>query len=130
MVTFFHSLNWWWYSLSVIIVFGIGALWYSVFFPKMWARVFKIQMGQVTVAGFARTMGIQLASTAVFGIILFVLTLLDKDLATLVLIGLAAWQAGTLNFKFSRMKDLGQAIVIEVGYLLVAGHVFILFGLL
>ncbi|MDR0815658.1 MAG: hypothetical protein LBN37_07910 [Bacteroidales bacterium] len=130
MVTFFHSLNWWWYSLSVIIVFGIGALWYSVLFPKMWVRVFRIQMGTVTTGSFIRTMGIQLASTAVFGIIVFILALLDKDLALLVIIGLAAWLVGTLNFKFPRMKDFLQAILIEVGYLLIAGHVFILFGLL
>jgi hypothetical protein len=130
MVTFFYSINWWWYSVAVIVAYGVGVLWYSVLFPKMWVRVFRLQMGAVTTGGFVRTMGIQLVSTMVFGLVIFIFALLDKGLALLVLFGFAAWLVGALNFKFSQPKDLLQAILIEVGYMLVAGNVFVLFGLL
>ncbi|GHT21268.1 hypothetical protein FACS189430_01020 [Bacteroidia bacterium] len=129
MATFFH-FNWWWYALSVASVYGIGVLWYSALFPKMRVRVFKIEKAEATTSGFIRTVVVQLLSSALFGIIMFILSALDKDLAVLMLIGMAAWLAGALNFKFSRKKDFGQAVLIEVGYLLVAGHIFILFGLL
>ncbi|MDR2848716.1 MAG: hypothetical protein LBV39_06380, partial [Bacteroidales bacterium] len=59
---------------------------------------------------------------------LFILTRLETSLAVIALIGAAVWNIGALNFRFAKIKDFLQAILIHVGYLLIAGAIFIFAG--
>jgi hypothetical protein len=124
------AINWWWFAAATVVSFAIGAVWFSWLFAKAWLKVFKVELGEVTFGTFLRTMSLQLASTLLFGLVIFVLTKLSVWIAFFALAGFCGWEKGKLNFQFSRMKDFVMATVIQSGYTFVAGLVFILFALI
>jgi hypothetical protein len=124
------EINWWWFIAAFVVAFAIGAVWYSFLFTKAWIRVFKVEMGEVTAGSMFRTFSLQIVATLLFGLVFFVLTKISVWLAVLALIGFSAWEKGTMNFEFSRMKNFIMAVVIRVGYTFIAGLVFILFALI
>ncbi|MFT3902732.1 MAG: hypothetical protein QM727_06140 [Niabella sp.] len=124
------EINWWWYSVAIVVSFAVGGVWYSLLFAKTWIRVFRVEMGEVTIGSFLRTMSIQLAANLLLGVVFFILTNISIWIALLTLVGFCGWEKGNLNFEFSKMKDFIMASVIRVGYTLAAGIIFILFALL
>ena len=127
----FSNIQWIWFAIAVIITFFIGAIWYSLLFPKTWMRVFKVEMPEkVTKLSMIRTMGLQLIVSILFGSIFFLLTQISFTISVFVLIGFCAWQKGGLNFQFAKWKDYVLAACIQVGYTFIAGMVFIIFGLI
>lgn len=127
--SWFSQINWLWYGVSVALVYAIGALWYSVLFTKVWMRVFKIEMPQsVEKSSVLFTMFFQLLATAILGLVMFLLSNVSCWLAVLVLIGFCGWHKASLKFQFAKWKDFFTAAMIDVGYLFIAGLIFILFA--
>jgi hypothetical protein len=124
------GIDWWWFAAATVVSFIVGAVWYSLLFAKTWVKVFKVDMGVVTIGRFLRTMLLQFAANAAFGFVLFVLTDISVWIALLSLAGFCVWEKGNLNFEFGRMKDFILAVTIRVGYTFIAGVIFILFALI
>jgi len=124
-------IDWMWFAIAAILVFAIGAVWFSVLFPKMWARVFKIDTSVEPTTGlYIRTMVMQLIVILLFGFSLFIVAKLSICIALLVLIGFAGWEKGELNFQFSDFKEYWRAAIIRAGYTFLAGLIFILFAMI
>ena len=126
----FSAINWWWFAVAAIVVFGVGALWYSVFFPKTWMRIFKVELSKPTPGSMFRTFFLQFAANLLFGLVFFILTNLSVWIALLTLVGFCGWEKASLNFEFAKLKDFIMAVTIKVGYTFIAGIIFILFALI
>ncbi len=125
------DINWIWYIVAIGVVFGIGAIWYSLLFSNAWMRVFKVEIPtDVKLQGAAFTMIMQLLASALFGLAFFVLTSISVWLSLLLLIAFCGWQKASLKFRYTKWNDYFMAALIEVGYIFVAGLVFILFALI
>lgn len=120
-----------WYIVAVVVVFGVGAVWYSLLFSKAWMRVFKVEMpADVKPGDAAFTMIMQLLASALFGLAFFVLTPISVWLSLLLLIAFCGWQKAGLKFRYTKWNDYFMAALIEAGYTFVAGIIFILFALI
>lgn len=125
----FVGINWSWYVISVVVVFGVGALWYSMLFGKAWMKVFKVEMpAEDEPVQIWPTMLIQLIATALLGLVFFILVRQSCTLAFVTLIGFSAWQKAGLKFRFLDWKQFMIAASIDVGYLFIAGLLFMLFA--
>lgn len=124
------GINWWRFTAATVVCIACGAMWYSVLFPRTWARVFKIDTEGVTSASMMRSFGLQILATVVYGFALWVLAALSVWIAIIALAGFCAWEKGNLSFDFSRTKDFFTAALIRVGYTFLAGMIFIIFALL
>lgn len=125
------QINWLWYVVAILAAWLLGALWYSVLFPKAWVRVFKIEMpDKRSPANMFVTMFGQLAANALMGLALFMVTAVSLWLAVLTLIGFCGWNKATLKYKFANWGEYFRAAGIEAGYLFLAGVIFILSALL
>jgi hypothetical protein len=125
------TVNWFSFLTATLVVFGIGAIWFSVLFTKTWIRIFRIEMSEkITTGSFIRTMLLQFIANVLFGFVFFILTKISITLAVIALTGFCAWEKGTLNFQFAKIKDFITATFVSVGYTFLAGIVFILFGLI
>ncbi len=127
----FYQIDWIWYIAALILVFGVGALWYSVFFPKAWMRVFKVEMGdKISKSNMIFTMFLQFISSAILGLALFMITSVSVWLALFALVSFVAWQKAGLKFRYSNsLKDFFMASLIEAGHTFIAGLIYILFAL-
>ncbi len=124
------DINWVWFLVSVVITFGIGAIWYSLLFSKAWIQVFKVEMSEKpSMSSFISTMLLQLIASALLGLVFFILDKVSVWIAILALVGFCGWQKATLRFQFANWKNFVQAVWIQVGYTCLAGITFILFGL-
>jgi hypothetical protein len=125
------NVNWIWFAVAFIIVLAAGIAWYSVLFPKIWARVFNVNTTKKpTTKMLLRTMVMQLVVNLLFGLALFVITNLSVWVALLALVGFSGWEKGELNFQFPRWKDYWRAAVIRAGYTFIAGVIFMLFAMI
>jgi len=125
------NINWMWFVLAAVSVFALGAVWYSVLFPKMWARVFKIDTSVKPTTGLLiRTMTMQIIVILLFGLALFVIAKVSVCIALLALTAFAGWEKGELNFQFSDFKEYWRAAIIRAGYTFLAGLIFILFAMI
>ncbi|MDR0715096.1 MAG: hypothetical protein LBF89_12715 [Bacteroidales bacterium] len=127
MISFF-IIDWGWFATAVATVCGLGGLWRTVLFPAAWARVFKVT--PKTAVGGVGAMSIQVAATTVYGLILFILTQLEVTLSVFVLVCMVSCTIGVLNFRFDEAKTFFHAILLEVGYIIVASLIFIICGTL
>ncbi len=128
--TLLGQINWLWYVVAIVAAYLLGALWYSVIFPKTWVRIFKIEMpDKRSPANMFVTMFGQLVANALMGLVLFMITALSFWLAVLTLVGFCGWNKATLKYKYVGWGDYFRAACIEAGYLFLAGMVFILFAL-
>lgn len=125
------QINWWIFAGAVLVVFAIGALWYSVLFVKTWKEINKIDdNAEITIGNMIATMLLQFISTAMVGFVFFILTHLSVFLAIFVTIAIGGWMKSNLKFKFTDWKTFVKAAVAETGYFTVAAIVFILFALI
>ncbi len=125
------QINWLWFVVAILAVYLLGALWYSVLFPKAWIKIFKVEMpAKPSPANMFLTMFGQLVASALMGLVLFMITAVSFWLAVLTLVGFCGWTKATLKYKFADWGDFVRAGGIEAGYLFLAGMIFILFALL
>ncbi len=127
----FLDVNWLWFVIAVLAAFLLGALWYSVLFPKLWVKTFKVELPDKLAPGnmFVTMFG-QIVATALMGLSLFLITPVSFWLAVLTLVGFCGFNKGMLKYKFYKWRDYFRAAGIEVTYQFLAGMVFILFALI
>lgn len=121
--------HWGWFAAAALIDIACGSLWYSVLFPKTWARVFKVDTEGVASAVMMRAFGSMIAATLVFGFALWAVAGLSAWAALGVLVGFCAWEIGNLGFDFGRAEEFLMASLIRAGYTLLSGLIFIVFAL-
>ncbi len=125
----FAHINWLWYVVAVVVAFAAGALWYSKLFRKTWMEVNQIDpQQQVSKANMISTLLLQFLSTAVLGLMFFILVQQSLCLAIIVTIGIAAWLKSTLKFRMADIKRFWKAAWIDVGYFCVVAVIFMLFA--
>ncbi len=119
-----------WMSLSIIVAFGAGAMWYSLAFFKMWARVFNVHKSAQEPLPLMRSLVLQFVSGILLSLLYFILAGMSVKLACLAVAAFASLQICNLAFKYGDTKTLLQAVAIEAGYTVVAGAVYISFALI
>lgn len=136
------QISWMWYAMSVVVAFVVGAFWYSVLFGRKWAEAIRYECacgadlakGQECTckrgASVYMTFLLQFASTALIGLMYFVLTGVSVALSALVVVAVSAWMKATLKFEIPDFKRWITLCAINVGYFFVASLIFILFSLL
>ncbi len=128
---YFSEINWFLLLVSVVIVFFVGAFWYSFLFPKSWARVFKVDtQNKPSVGNMLVTMFAQLIAGALLGLFIFVTVKISIWLAIFGIIAFAGWDKATLKFRFAKWSEYFIAALIDASYFAIAGIIFIIFGLM
>lgn len=136
----FSQISWLWYCISVVLAFGMGALWYTVLFGKQWIKA----VNYVCVCGanlsneekcsckarFPWEMIFQLISTAIVGMMFFLLTPLSLVMAVIVVFAFAGWTKSMLKFQIADWKRFITLASIDVGYFVVVSIIFIVFSML
>lgn len=123
------QLNWVWFAFSVVAAFAVGAVWYSLLFFNTWREVFKVDMpDQNSPTGWIRSFIIQLVTGAMLGLLCFTLASISVEFAAFAVLTLAGWQMCTITFKYGDWKRFFQAVMIESGYTIASGVVYILFA--
>lgn len=125
------QIDWLWYVLSILAVYVVGALWYSVLFRKMWLEVFKVKIPTKPSGGnmFVTFFG-QLVATALMGLVIFIITPVSVWLAVIMVFAVCGWQKGSLKYQFAEWREYFRAAWVTAGYTFVAGVIFILFALI
>lgn len=136
----FSQISWLWYCISVVLAFGMGALWYTVLFGKQWIKA----VNYVCACGanlsneekcsckarFPWEMIFQLISTAIVGMMFFLLTPLSLVMAVIVVFAFAGWTKSMLKFQIADWKRFITLASIDVGYFVVVSIIFIGFSML
>lgn len=138
----FHSVNWLWYSVAVLIVFFLGAVWFVVLFSRSWAwaaRITPVGNGKEVIeddvayrAGFKsfRTMLAQFCSTLLLGLVYFMVTPLSLWLSLLIAIASSAWMKTIMHFEVRNWKRYVTLAAVDVGYFFISSLIFIFFALI
>ncbi|MDL2212366.1 hypothetical protein LJC29_00175 [Bacteroides sp. OttesenSCG-928-N06] len=123
------QFNWVWFAFSVVAAFAVGAVWYSLLFFNTWREVFKVDMpDQNSPTGWVRSFIIQLVTGTMLGLVCFTLASISIWFAVFTVLTLAGWQMCTITFKYGDWKRFFQAVMIESGYTIASGVVYILFA--
>ncbi len=117
-------------TASILVAFGAGAVWYSLLFFKMWKRVFSVHESAQAALPLMRSLLLQFVSGIFLSLLYFILVGLSVGLAWLAVGAFASLQICNLAFKYGDAKLLGQSILIEAGYTVVGGTIYILFALI
>ena len=138
----FSQISWLWYTISVVIAFGLGFVWYSLLFTKKWVEAVKFQCpcgadlakGEKCnckpSAAIWLTFVFQIIATAFIGLMYFVLTSISIWLSIIVVIAICAWMKSTLKFQIMDTKRWMTLCLIDVGYFFAASVIYILFALI
>lgn len=136
----FSQISWLWYAISVVVVFGLGALWYGKFFSKSWLKAVDykcpcgadIQNGEECKceSNSVLPMIFQFIATLLIGLMYFVLVALSAWVAILVVITVCGWMKSTLKFQIAEWKRFMTLALIDVGYFFIASLIFIGFALI
>lgn len=124
------KINWIWMVVSILAAFGVGAVWYSLIFFKMWKRVFNVPKAAQDAVPLMRSLAIQFVSGIFLSLLYFMLVAISVKLAWLAVAAFASLQICNLAFKYGDAKMLFQSILIEAGYTVVGGTIYILFALI
>ena len=136
----FSGISWLWYVISVVVAFGMGALWYTVLFGKQWVKAVNyvclcganISDGEeCTCKGrFPWEMLFQFVGTALIGLMYFILTPVSFWLSIIVCVAFAGWTKSMLKFQIAGWSRYITLAMIDVGYFVVVSVIFILFSYL
>lgn len=136
------QISWLWYAVSVIAVFGVGMLWYSVLFGKKWAAAVRYECacgadlaeGEKCAckpnASMWFTFILQFIATALVGLMYFILTDVSVWLSVIVVVAVCGWMKTTLRFEIADCRRWMTLCGINVGYFFVASVIFVLFSLI
>lgn len=135
---FLLDFSWLWFIVSVLISYGVGAMWYTFLFGKKWIKALKYECKCGARLDKGETcrcekhspwvMILQFFTTALVGFMYFILTPISLPLAILVCIAFAGWTKSMLNFQIAEWKRYVTLVMIDVGYFVVVSAVFILFA--
>lgn len=134
----FTTISWLWYAVSVVVVFGVGGLWYGKFFTKKWIAAvdYKCSCGADMAKGEkcacknnggSLTMIFQFLATGLVGLMYF---LLSWPMALIVAVAMSGWMKATLKFQKPDWKQYFTLAMIDVGYFFLSSIIFILFALI
>lgn len=136
----FSGISWLWYVISVVVAFGMGALWYTVLFGKKWIKAVNyvclcganIYDGEeCTCKGrFPWEMLFQFMGTALIGLMYFLLTPVSLWLSIIACVAFAGWTKSMLKFQIAGWSRYITLAMIDVGYFVVVSVIFILFSYL
>jgi hypothetical protein len=131
----FSVISWLWYAISVLVAFAVGALWYTVLFGKQWLKAVnyecvcgaKLSMGEKCTCAprFPWEMVFQFISTAIVGLMYFVLTPISIWMAIFVSVAFSAWTKSMYKFEIASWKRFKTLAAINVGYFMVVSAIFI-----
>ncbi len=123
------QLNWVWFAFSVVAAFAVGAIWYSLLFFNTWRTVFKVDMPEQNKPnGWIRSFIIQLITGSMFGLVCFTVASVSVGFALFTVLAIAGWQMCAITFKYGEWKRFLQAVMIESGYTVVSGVIYVLFA--
>ncbi|NDV83171.1 DUF1761 domain-containing protein [Bacteroides sp. 51] len=123
------QIDWVWFAFSVVAAFAVGAIWYSLIFFNTWRAVFKVDMpDQNSPLGWIRSFIVQFVTGTMLGLVCFVLASVSIGFAAFTVVTIAGWQMCTITFKYGDWKRFLQAVMIESGYTLACGVIYILFS--
>ncbi len=122
-----QEINWILFAFSVLAAFLVGALWYSLVFFKVWNRVFRLESNAMNhPMSMVRSFVIQCITGTMFGFVIFVLSGFAAWLGWLGVLTIAGWQMCALTFKYSSWKNFLLAVMVESGYTIVAGAIYMI----
>lgn len=123
------QFNWVWFAFSVVAAFAVGAIWYSLLFFNTWRVVFKVDMpDQNSPSGWIRSFIVQLVTGTMLGLVCFTTASISVEFAVFTVLTIAGWQMCTITFKYGDWKRFLQAVMIESGYTIASGAIYILFS--
>lgn len=138
----FHSVNWLWYTVAVVIVFFLGAVWFVLLFGRAWAwaaRIIPAGNGKEVIEddiayrmGFKSfgTMFAQLCSTLLLGLVYFMVSPISVWLSILIAVATSAWMKTIMHFEIRNWKRYVTLAAVDIGYFFVSSLIFISFALL
>lgn len=126
------QLNWILLAVSVVIVYFLGALWYSpVLFGDKWAAIINPTFTKPNTEKVSfLPMIYQFVATIILGFAIFVGVQISIQLTILILVAAAGWQKASLYFKYPQFDTFVKVAFIEVGYFTIASTLFVIIGLM
>jgi hypothetical protein len=134
----FFQISWLWYAIAVVVAFGLGAFWYTILFGKKWLKAvnYECNCGSNLSKGeeckcpsrFPWEMVFQFVSTAIVGLMYFMLTPMSLIMAIFVCIAFSAWTKSMLKFQIANWKRFISLALIDVGYFVIVSIIFIVFA--
>ncbi len=138
----FAEISWLWFTVAVIVSYGIGAVWYSFLFSKKWLKLNNVHCPQCHAnwaegeqcqckgAGVFLTMSMMFIATAILALLYFVVTPISWPLSVFIFIAAAGWMKATLKFRMGNFRDFTALATIDIGYFTIVSLVCILLSLL
>lgn len=126
------QLNWILLIVAILIVYFLGALWYSpVLFGDKWAAIINPKFVKPTTEKISLLpMIYQFVATMILGFVIFVGVRISIPLTILMLVAAAGWQKASLFFKYPQFDNFVKVAFIEVGYFTIASTLFVIIGLM
>lgn len=128
----FGQINWLLFIIATIIAYAFGALWYSpILFGKIWANIVDTDFASKKPEDMSfYPMIVQFFATALLGLAIFTTIQISISATILFILASAGWQKAGLFFKYPNFKTFTTMASIEVGYLVVAASIFLIFGMM
>lgn len=134
----FSHVSWLWYAIAVIVVYAVGALWYTVLFGKYWLKA----LNYICLCGanlsidekctckprFPYEMVFQFISTAILGLLYFLVAPFSIWVSVAIVVAFSAWTKSMMKFQIADWRRFKTLAAIDVGYFVIASIVFILFS--
>ena len=126
----FGEINWLLFFIATILAYALGALWYSpILFGKAWATIVDPDFASKKSEDMSfYPMIVQFFATALLGLAIFTTQKISLPATILFILAAAGWQKAGLFFKYPNFKTFTTMASIEVGYLVAAAAIFLLFG--
>ena len=130
--TLFGNLNWLIYAIATIVVYALGALWYSpLLFSKRWVSIIDPNFATKKPEEISfLPMILQFFATAILGLFIFTAIKFSVALTVLFIIAAAGWQKASLFFKYPKSSTFATIAAIEVGYFALASLLFLILGMI
>lgn len=135
---FCSEISWLWYSIAVVLAFGLGALWYTVLFGKQWIKAvnYECNCGANLSKGekctckskFPWEMIFQFIGTALIGLMYFIVTPISWVLSAIICFAFAGWTKSMLKFQIANWNRYITLGLIDVGYFIIVSVLFIIFS--
>ncbi len=126
------ELNWILLTVAIIVVYMLGALWYSpILFGDKWAAIINPKFTKPNTEKISfLPMIFQFVATIILGVVVFVGVQISIPLTISMLVAAAGWQKAALFFKYPQFDNFVKVAFIEVGYFTIASTLFVIIGLM
>ncbi len=107
----------------------VGALWYSLLFFNTWVKIFLLDKNKIMQGGdMIRSFIIQFATGTLYGFVVFTMCGFAQWFGVAGVLAIAGWQMCALTFKYHGWKPFLTALMIESGYTVVGGAIYVVFA--